>query len=49
MILYFHIEYRTAFGEEVTLNIIENGEVSTHRMTTVNGVEWCCELYLIHI
>ena len=44
MILYFHIEYRTAFGEEVTLNIIENGEVSTHRMTTVNGVEWCCEL-----
>ena len=44
MILYFHIGYRTAFGEEVTLNIIENGEVSTHRMTTVNGVEWCCEL-----
>ncbi len=44
MILYFHIEYRTAFCEEVTLNIIENGEVSTHRMTTVNGVEWCCEL-----
>ena len=44
MILYFHIEYRTAFGEEVTLNIIENGEVRTHRMTTVNGVEWCCEL-----
>ena len=44
MILYFHIEYRTAFGEEVTLNIIENGEVCTHRMTTVNGVEWCCEL-----
>lgn len=44
MILYFHIEYRTAFGEEVTLNIIENGEVSTHRMTTVNGVEWCREL-----
>ena len=44
MTLHFHIEYRTAFGEEISLCIVENDEVKTHRMTTVNGVEWWCDL-----
>ena len=44
MTLHFHIEYRTAFGEEISLCIVENDEVKTHRMTTVNGAEWWCDL-----
>ena len=39
MTLHFHIEYRTAFGEEISLCIVENDEVKTLRMTTANGVE----------
>ena len=44
MTIHFHIEYRTAFGEELSLNIIENNEVKTYRMTTVDGIEWWCDL-----
>ena len=44
MTIHFHIEYRTAFGEELSLNIIENNEVKTYRMTTIDGVQWWCDL-----
>ena len=44
MTIHFHIEYRTAFGEELSLNIIENNEVKAYRMTTIDGIEWWCDL-----
>ena len=44
MTIHFHIEYRTAFGEELSLNIIEDNEVKTYRMTTIDGVQWWCDL-----
>lgn len=43
MTIHFHIEYRTAFGEELSLNIIKNNEVKAYRMTTIDGVQWWCD------
>ncbi len=44
MTIHFHIAYRTVFGEEVSLNILEGHEVKTHRMTTADGNDWFCDL-----
>ena len=46
MTIHFNIEYRTAFGEELSLCFMDNDEVKTLRMTTVDGVDWWCDLSL---
>ena len=46
MTIHFHIEYRTAFGEELSLCFMDKDEVKTLRMTTVDGVDWWCDLSL---
>ena len=45
MTIYFHIEYRTVFGEELVLNIVSKdkcGQPKTvsYRMTTGDGIHW---------
>ena len=44
--LLFNLEYRTAFGEQLVLNILgENGTVeSVHPMLTLDGLTWTLEL-----
>ena len=48
MMLKFNIEYQTSFGEELVLNILSEGkatqEVEQHKMTTLDGSHWSCEL-----
>ena len=50
MKLQFNLEYQTTFGEELVLNII-SGEgktlqtkVEQHKMTTLDGLHWFCEM-----
>jgi len=41
MIVNFEIEYRTVFGEDLWLNVIEDdGSHTPHAMTTTDGVIW---------
>ena len=49
MKLQFNIEYRTAFGEELVLNLMSNDDegaksLSSHRMMTLDGEHWTLEL-----
>ena len=45
MRLLFYLDYQTTFGEELVLNIQkENGKTESHKMGTLNGQQWCCEL-----
>ena len=45
MNLQFNINYRTVFGEDVILNIIEDNEnISRYRMTTYDGILWTISL-----
>ncbi len=48
MKLKFNIEYQTSFGEELVLNILSEGkatqEVEQHKMITLDGCHWSCEL-----
>jgi 4-alpha-glucanotransferase len=45
MKLLFNLEYQTTFGEELVLNILkENGKVEQHKMGTLNGLNWTCEI-----
>ena len=45
MKLLFNLEYQTTFGEELVLNILnENGKAEQHKMGTLNGMNWTCEL-----
>ena len=45
MKILFNLEYQTAFGEELTLNILEeNGSTEQHKMGTLDGLHWTCEL-----
>ena len=45
MNLQFNINYRTVYGEDVILNIIEDNEsVSKYRMTTNDGLQWTISL-----
>ncbi|MCR5680033.1 MAG: 4-alpha-glucanotransferase [Prevotella sp.] len=47
MTLLFNLEYQTAFGEELVLNILsDDGAAHGHSMTTADGVHWTCELAL---
>ena len=48
MKLKFNLEYQTTFGEELVLNML-NGEagsskVEQHKMSTLDGLHWTCEL-----
>ena len=48
MKLKFNIEYQTSFGEELVLNILSEDKAShkveKHKMTTLDGLHWNCEL-----
>ena len=45
MKLLFNLEYRTNFGEELVLNVMdENQQVETHVMSTLDGYHWTIEL-----
>ena len=47
MKLLFNLEYQTAFGEDLVLNILaEEGaaKVSQHKLSTLDGLHWFCEL-----
>ena len=47
MKLFFNVEYQTTFGEDLVLNIVSSdtaAKVSQHKMTTLDGLHWFCEL-----
>ena len=47
MKLLFNLEYQTTFGEELVMNVMyENdaSKVSSHKMVTLDGLHWFCEL-----
>ena len=45
MRIEFHLDYRTTFGEELVLNVLaESGDVARHKMGTLDGSHWTCEL-----
>ncbi|MBO5537446.1 MAG: 4-alpha-glucanotransferase [Prevotella sp.] len=49
MNIFFHVDYRTVFGEELVLNVIaDNGstgeQVNKYRMHTADGERWTCEM-----
>ena len=45
MKILFNVEYQTTFGEELVLNILSGEEkATTHKMTTLDGYHWFCEL-----
>jgi len=47
MKLLFNVEYQTVFGEDLMLNILPgdaDGNVSQHKMTTLDGRQWFVEL-----
>lgn len=48
MNLRFNVDYRTRFGEEVVLNLVNNSsdeaQVTKYHMMTQSGKRWTCEL-----
>ena len=44
MKLQFNLEYQTTFGEELVLNILSDKKTEQHKMTTLDGLHWTCEL-----
>ena len=44
MRIVFNLEYQTTFGEELALNILTDGKTEQHKMTTLDGYHWLCEL-----
>ena len=47
MKLLFNVEYQTTFGEDLVLNILSEedaAKVSQHKMSTLDGLHWFCEL-----
>ena len=44
MRIAFNLEYQTNFGEELELNILTDGKTEQHKMTTLDGYHWLCEL-----
>ena len=47
MKLLFNLEYQTIFGEELVLNVMyedDASKVSRHKMVTLDGLHWFCEL-----
>ena len=51
MNIYFHIDYKTIYGEELVLNLVTTDgkgeqQVSQYRMSTYDGEQWNCQLKL---
>jgi 4-alpha-glucanotransferase len=44
MKIQFHLEYQTTFGEELVVNILSGDKTETHKMGTLDGLHWTCEL-----
>ena len=44
MKINFHLEYQTTFGEELAVNILMDGKTEQHKMGTLDGIHWTCEL-----
>ena len=44
MKLQFNLEYQTTFGEELVLNILSEKKTEQHKMSTLDGLHWTCEL-----
>ena len=44
MKLQFNLEYQTTFGEELVLNILSDKKVEQHKMSTLDGLHWSCEM-----
>ena len=47
MKILFNVEYQTTFGEELVLNILSGEDApktTSHKMTTLDGLHWFCEL-----
>ena len=44
MKINFHLEYQTTFGEELAVNILMDGKTEQHKMGTLDGAHWTCEL-----
>ena len=44
MKINFHLEYQTTFGEELVVNILSADKTETHKMGTLDGLHWACEL-----
>ena len=44
MKINFNLEYQTTFGEELALNILTDGKTEQHKMGTLDGLHWTCEL-----
>ena len=44
MKINFHLEYQTTFGEELAVNILMDGKTEQHKMSTLDGIHWTCEL-----
>jgi 4-alpha-glucanotransferase len=46
MHIYFNIDYRTSYGEDLMLNVKKNDTVVTYHLSTVDGQRWTCQLNL---
>ena len=44
MKINFHLEYQTTFGEELVVNILSGDKTETHKMGTLDGLHWSCEV-----
>ena len=44
MKIIFNLEYQTIFGEELALNILTDDKTEEHKMTTLDGLHWMCEM-----
>ncbi|MCR4583281.1 MAG: 4-alpha-glucanotransferase [Prevotella sp.] len=44
MKLNFNLEYQTTFGEELVLNLLTASTTEQHKMATLDGQHWTCEL-----
>ena len=44
MRIVLNLEYQTTFGEELAVNILLDGKTEQHKMGTLDGCHWVCEL-----
>ena len=44
MRIVLNLEYQTTFGEELAVNILLDGKTEQHKMGTLDGCHWMCEL-----
>ena len=44
MKINFNLEDQTTFGEELALNILKDGKTEQHKMGTLDGLHWMCEM-----